>query len=100
MGKRALLALMIALLSSSTPSFAQNTRIDPPLAGPAQPADARPALHQGDDASGPNDHAHDERRRTGRAPVDPSADDVDVTVGRGDGSLDRAPRDIREPFDE
>lgn len=111
MSRCALIALMVAL-SSSAPSLAQTTRIDPPSVGQAEPDDARGYIRQGDDSLPAEDRAFRERASRDHPPVAASAEDVDATVGLGRSvdvaprdireprSVDVAPRDIRDPFDE
>ena len=94
------LILLIAALSlSGEQSFAQTTQLDAPLAAQAGPDDAGARGRQGDDDT-PRlaDEAYEEHAHAA-PPADPPAKEVDVTVGVG-SSVDRAPRDIREPFDE
>ena len=97
MSRRLVILLMAALLSSGAPSFAQTPRIDAPLAAQARSNDAGDRARQGDDALQTDDDAYEEHAHA--PPADAPARDVDVTVGLG-SSVDRAPRDIREPFDE
>ena len=94
---RRLVILLMAALSSGGPSFAQTTRIDTPLAAQARPNDAGDRSRQGDDAVQVDDGAYEEHAHA--PPADTPAKDVDATVGLG-SSVDRAPRDVREPFDE
>jgi hypothetical protein len=96
MSRRALIAVMIALSSSG--AFAQTTQIDPPSVRQAKPDDARGYIRRGDDSLPIGDRAF-QARASRDHPTDPSGEDVDATVGLG-RSVDVAPRDIREPFDE
>jgi hypothetical protein len=99
MNRRALFLLVVmpALLLSAAPASAQATQIDPPAATQTKPDDAATS------GIGRGDHASDrttEDRPPGdgnNPPANPPARDETVGVG---GSVDRAPRDIREPFDE
>jgi hypothetical protein len=98
MTRSALIVLMIALSSSGAPSLAQTTQFDAPLAAPAKTDDVDNRLRQGDEALRIEVGVYEEHAHAA-PPPDPPAKDVDVTVGLG-SSVDRAPRDIREPFDE
>jgi hypothetical protein len=101
MRRCALIALMVALSSSGAPSpaLAQTTPIDPPSVGQAEPDDARGYIRQGDDSLAIEERAFQARASHDHPPADPSTGDVDATVGLG-RSVDVAPRDIRDPFDE
>ena len=92
---RHLVILLMAALSSGAPSFAQTPRIDAPAQ--AKSNDASDRTRQGDDALQTDDDAYEEHAHA--PPADAPARDVDLTVGLG-SSVDRAPRDIRDPFDE
>jgi hypothetical protein len=94
---RHLVILLMAALSSGAPSFAQTTRIDAPLTAQARSNDAGDRARQGDDALQTEDDAYEEHAHA--PPADVPAREVDATVGLG-SSVDRAPRDVREPFDE
>ena len=94
---RRLVILLMAALSSGAPSFAQTPRLDAPVAAQARPDDTNDRTRQGDDALHTEDDAYEEHAHA--PPADSPARDVDATVGLG-SSVDRAPRDVREPFDE
>ena len=97
MSRRVLILLVAALSSNGAPSFAQTTQIDTPLAAEARPDDAGNRIREGDDELRIEDGAYEEHAHA--PPADAPAKDVDATVGLG-SSIDRAPRDVREPFDE
>jgi hypothetical protein len=97
--RRALILLVVALLSSSAPSLAQTTQADAPLATQARSDDTGKRVLQGNDAPRMDVRVYERRADADGPPAGPPAKDVDVTVGLG-SSVDRAPRDIREPFDE
>ena len=97
MTRSALILLTIALSSSAAPSFAQTTQFDAPLLAPARTDNTGVRIRQGEDAARSDDGAYEEHAHA--PPVYPPSREVDVTVGLG-SSVDRAPRDIREPFDE
>jgi hypothetical protein len=97
MSRRVVIMLMAALSSSGGAAFAQTTQFDAPLAAQAKPDDAGDRTRQGDDALRTGDDAYEEHAHS--PPGDSPAREVDATVGLG-SSVDRAPRDVREPFDE
>ena len=100
--RSAISLLLATLLLSGESAVAQTTPADP-----AAPAQANPpgttTPESATSGIGRGDHAGD-RAIEGRTaedgnspPANPPAKDETVGVG---GSVDRAPRDIREPFDE
>ena len=97
MNRRVVILLAAALSLGGTPSFAQTTQIDTPPAAQAKPDDTVDRIRQGDDDLSIDDGAYEEHAHA--PPADAPAKDVDATVGLG-SSVDRAPRDVREPFDE
>jgi hypothetical protein len=96
---RVLILLVAALSSSGATALAQTTQFDVPSAVQARPDGISDRIRHGEDALRIDDGA-DEEHAHAAPPSDPPARDVDVTVGMGGGSVERAPRDIREPFDE
>jgi hypothetical protein len=96
---RVLILLVAALSSSGATALAQTTQFDVPSAVQARPDGISDRIRQGEDALRIDDGS-DEEHAHAAPPPDPPARDVDVTVGMGGGSVERAPRDIREPFDE
>lgn len=92
--------LVAALLLSGAPVAAQTMQTDPaaPQANPnaaTKPDNATSGIGHGDHAvRAPGDRAPGNRDSP---PPNPPAKDETVGVG---GSVDIAPRDIREPFDE
>jgi hypothetical protein len=96
---RVLVLLIGALSLSGAQSFAQTMQLDAPLTAQAGPADTSARGRQGDDDTQRlADEAYEEHAHAA-PPADPPDKEADVTVGVG-SSIDRAPRDIREPFDE
>jgi hypothetical protein len=98
MRTRILILLIAALPLSGAPSFAQTMQNDA-AAAQAGPDGTIARSRQGDDDTQRlEDEAYEEHAHAA-PPPDPPTKDVDVTVGVG-SSVDRAPRDIRDPFDE
>jgi hypothetical protein len=93
--RRALVLLTIALLSSSAPALAQTT--DAPPATQAGADDTGKRVLQGNDAPRMDVRVYEARADAEGPPAGPP--EKDETVGLG-STVDRAPRDIREPFDE
>jgi hypothetical protein len=93
------LLLATALALSATPVSAQ-TQIDPPTATQTEPGGGTSGIRQGHHADRPHGTDAAESRTVGDTDSPPANPPVkDETVGVG-GSVDRAPRDIRDPFDE
>ena len=95
MSRRLLIVLTIALSSSAAPCLAQTTRTDAPLA--ARTDDTGMRVLQGNDAPRMDVRVYEGRADADGPPAKPP--EKDETVGLG-SAVDRAPRDIREPFDE
>jgi hypothetical protein len=91
--------MAMALALSAAPASAQTTQIDPPAAVQTKPDDASNGIRQSDQPDRSNETRINEGRvgNTDGPPASPPERDETVGVG---GSVDRAPRDIREPFDE
>ena len=92
--------LTVAILLSAAPASAQTMPADPPTATQPKPDDATTGIGQ----RAPSDRFDDSRVNEGRRhgendgpPANPPTKDETVGSGR---AIDRAPRDIREPFDE
>ena len=94
---RFIILLTAALSLNGAPSLAQTTHTDTLPAAQAGARDSGDRPRQGDDALANEDNVYEEHAHA--PPADLPGEDVDVTVGVG-GSAERAPRDIREPFDE
>lgn len=99
---RSAIVLMVAALSlGGERAVAQTMQPDP--AAPLTSPDSEQRLENATSGMGSGDRAGrapESRAPEGRVPgdsVSPPANDETVGVG---GSVDRAPRDIREPFDE
>jgi hypothetical protein len=106
---RVLILLVAALSSSGATALAQTTQFDVPSAVQARPDGISDRIRQGEDALRIDDGSDEEHAHAAPPPDPPAKDlpakdlpakDLDVTVGMGGGSVERAPRDIREPFDE
>jgi len=93
---RSAFLVLVAALALNAAARAQP---DPPATVQTKPDSATSGIGREDPAERSPDSDADERRTVGtdRPPANPP--EKDETVGFG-SSVDRAPRDIREPFDE